>query len=821
MLTIQKNIIDKLKTEWNYSEVHVVYGKSGCGKSYLAHDIIEHFQSENSKNISFYLQGDSLCQNREYYAFKECLSDKLNKYYKKIGNAQLTSNIIKEIPTAGEFLSFLYENAMFGKDKKQEQLSYILDNSTEMDIILKIRFLSQNKKSLVVIDNFQYLDVKSLELLKIIFEYRKSSFAFFKDTVFIFLITTDESQSQEYVIKKILKEEKVNNYYFPDMEYSDFLEALNEFDNKKDIDENVKKIIFKLSSGHLEVIKNIVKKINSNGDFTYNEEDSKEKILDSLIKERLQNLGNMGEQISELLKYASFIGLSFPKYEMEKLIECSRIDLSNLIDKSNEIYLTTSDQKNAHFTHELIKLIFALKAKKNKAIYSSRMATCVKELYPSEYYQRMEYELNSGNDRNACIMASLALLQDFRLQKKNICHDSARSYIATNPLYNSYIEAMEKAFEKYYIQKYFDVIKILEKIEPIIPIELLAEKDLLLSLVLTKTLNPMDRIKAAGILSSYQLISSVNNEFDLWLRIMMTYMTSNIHLGKRNEAMQIEKELYIQLSYKLEYDDNAIKYINILRRRSNAIHDCNISKEYMRSSIEFFVNMDCKEIYPIQYFLCLNNYIGVLCQCGNFCEAGKCALQLQHFIMNHRDIKYPRMEIFVNNYLLALLFSKKISIEKCLEIYSNTFRDNVGGNADRVFLLCNLSVLQMRMYDYESAYRTLDNLYNNIDFNNDNETMYAISIRINLAIAVAYIRQFDRAKNILNECLDNLQNANYKIFLKHKISLLIEFFEKKDFRQYSDIEDFLFNDCPIYQDSSWQFFGKTFHYSLLFYWSDL
>ncbi len=55
------------------------------------------------------------------------------------------------------------------------------------------------------------------------------------------------------------------------MEYSDFLEALNEFDNKKDIDEHIKKIIYKLSSGHLEVIKNIVKKINSSGDFTYNE----------------------------------------------------------------------------------------------------------------------------------------------------------------------------------------------------------------------------------------------------------------------------------------------------------------------------------------------------------------------------------------------------------------------------------------------------------------------------------------------------------------------------------------------------------------------
>lgn len=112
-----------MNAEWNDSEIHIIYGKSGCGKSYLAQEIIAQFQAEQSKNIAFYLQGDSLCENREYYAFKECLSDKLDKYYKKIDNKKLTSNIIKEIPTAGEFLNFLYENAMFAKDKKQEQLS--------------------------------------------------------------------------------------------------------------------------------------------------------------------------------------------------------------------------------------------------------------------------------------------------------------------------------------------------------------------------------------------------------------------------------------------------------------------------------------------------------------------------------------------------------------------------------------------------------------------------------------------------------------------------------------------------------------------------
>ncbi len=81
-----------------------------------------------------------------------------------------------------------------------------------MDIILKMRFLAQSRKSLVVVDNFQYLDIKSIELLNIILEFRKSSFAFFKDTIFLLFITT-ESQTQESFINKILKREKANKYY--------------------------------------------------------------------------------------------------------------------------------------------------------------------------------------------------------------------------------------------------------------------------------------------------------------------------------------------------------------------------------------------------------------------------------------------------------------------------------------------------------------------------------------------------------------------------------------------------------------------------------
>jgi hypothetical protein len=51
--------------------------------------------------------------------------------------------------------------------------------------------------------------------------------------------------------------------------------------------------------------------------------------------------------------------------------------------------------------------------------------------------------------------------------------------------------------------------------------------------------------------------------------------------------------------------------------------------------------------------------------------------------------------------------------------------------------------------------------------------------------------------------------------------LTFTFIDKNSFQEHIDVEDSLFNECSFYQDNSWKFFGKTFHYSLLFYWSDL
>lgn len=64
--------------------------------------------------------------------------------------------------------------------------------------------------------------------------------------------------------------------------------------------------------------------------------------------------------------------------------------------------------------------------------------------------------------------------------------------------------------------------------------------------------------------------------------------------------------------------------------------------------------------------------------------------------------------------------------------------------------------------------------------------------------------------------MENLQSANYKIYIEQKILLLIEFIDKNSFQEHIDVEDSLFNECSFYQDNSWKFFGKR---SIILYYS--
>ena len=87
--------------------------------------------------------------------------------------------------------------------------------------------------------------------------------------------------------------------------------------------------MYKLSDGHLEVIKQIALQMNDQDQFFDLEikEFQSEGILEKLIEDKLTNLGASGAQISQLLEYASLIGSTFSNYELETITELNKQEL--------------------------------------------------------------------------------------------------------------------------------------------------------------------------------------------------------------------------------------------------------------------------------------------------------------------------------------------------------------------------------------------------------------------------------------------------------------------------------------------------------------
>lgn len=219
--------------------------------------------------------------------------------------------------------------------------------------------------------------------------------------------------------------------------------------------------MYKLSDGHLEVIKQIALQMNNQNQFFDLEikEFQSEGILEKLVEDKLTNLGANGEQISQLLEYASLIGSTFSNYELETITELNKQEFINAIKRSNDMELIVTKKNFSNFSHDIIQLLFRNRANTNIILYYERMRACIKELYPSEYKRRIEIEFQLGNMRNAAILIVLLYAkQNYELPIENTNY---LQILSLNPDIKDFFDNIQLAFEKYTQKDYEKAISIL------------------------------------------------------------------------------------------------------------------------------------------------------------------------------------------------------------------------------------------------------------------------------------------------------------------------------------------------------------------------
>lgn len=817
MFSNQEEIYKKLVNDvsaFTSEKVIMLLGKAGIGKSFVIEKLMQEISGKYSCPIC-YIKGDQFCQDRDYYCIKRALTQLITTYDKKKNLVDSIAKLGKAAPYIGELQEKIISDKLNQKEIDQKRRNFFL-NEDEQNIVYRLNYLFDKRRSLIICDNIQFFDKKSLELLHLFFSTDESFFDFLAECQFI-IIYTETSEKMDPILQNVFSSPETVKHKMNPINYEDMDTVLEEFGVKKKIHDKIKRILYKLSDGHLEVIKQIALQMNDQ-DQSFDleiKEFQSEGILEKLIEDKLTNLGASGEQISQLLEYASLIGSTFSNYELERITELNKQEFINAIKRSNDMELIITQKNFSNFSHDIIQLLFRNRANTNIIVYYERMRACIKELYPSEYKRRIEIELQLGNIQNAAILIVLSCAkQNYELPDEN---SNYLQILSLNPAIKEFFDNIQLAFEKYTKNEYEKAIYILDSISEFLPIELLAERDILKSFSLTKLLNEKYRQQAISCLEEYSL-ENLNNEGDLYLRVLLTLISSYSHIAEIEKAKKCEKEIWNYLQPRLIYDDNASTIMNVLKRKANSMHECIYAEKYIRDSVKYFSPLPNQSapLNPIQYLMSLANHAGILIECSYFPESLSEISKAQKLIKSNIHIAFPRLHIVDNNYLIAIYLSDDNSKAKVLSAYKKLV--DLNQNADSIYIISNYSALLAVNGYIEEAYQILLEKSSNLPQNR--EQFYELCINNNLLVLELFRQQFDSAQKRLDELSTHIDGIIDESYYRKKYQLFQQVINEQMCIPFEKIDTFLFDLCKNYQEA-WKYWGRSFDYTSLYYWSDV
>lgn len=817
MLNNQKDTYSRLKEyigSFNGFRIITLTGKSGIGKSYVLQKFMEEAQEQYTCPIC-YIKGDQFCQNREYHCIKQALSQLIIEYEKIKDRENIVTDGLQDIPYIGTISSKIISDKLNRQEITQKRKSYFF-NDEELDIIYRLNYLFDKRASLIICDNLQYFDSKSLEFFYLLTTSKQYWDDLFQNCQILFVYTEINKQKNSLIQSINSKNTNISINMKP-LCYEDIGEILNKFGCKVELEDEIKKILYQLSDGHLEVIKHIISQMN-NTTYMFNVDKNfncNEDLLAELINDKLKKLGANGTQISELLEYASLIGKTFSHTELSRIVELNQQEFHDAIQKSNEMEFIISQNKYSNFSHDIIQLLFRKRANHNQIYYYERMKECIKELYPSEYERRIEIEQNLGNFSEAAILiALLCAKRNYSLSFKDESYEQILSFC---PAIHDFLQDMHDAYKAYIVKDYKRTISILNTIDDFLPTVLLAERDLLKSITLTKLLDEPLRQQAIHCLDEYTL-EELNNEGDVYLRVQLALISSYAHISEIAKAKECEKVISKYLSPRQAYDENALYIINILRRKSNAMHECIYAEKHIRRSVNYFAPLPGQEapLDPVQYLMSLGNHAGILIECGLFSESLKEITKAQEFVCGNQQIAFPRTQIIDNNYLICTYLMDNSTKTDVLNSYKDLV--NLNENADNVFIISNYCALLAINGDIENAYTILEKQREKIQ--NNSEAFYELCVTNNLLVLKLFKKEFNDAQKLLDILTGHIDGIIDESYYRKKFELFQQsIYDKLDIT-FENLDTFLFEYCEHYQES-WAYWGRSFDYTALYYWSDM
>lgn len=819
-------IYDKM---YDANTLFFVSGKSGHGKTVSVNQIAQTL--EKSGYLLVKLTGDSILSEKEYHPFYMALSEILpvNAEY---GIKEMLADYGNSIPKFGKGVANIL-NFISKRDSAQKRIRDLLLNEKEQDILCKLQYLAEQKNILFVCDNINYWDEKSLRFLYLILQNRHTKYEFFSSSIFILLHTSDKKSSNDNLIHALKDSVNKNSHInFPDLEYTEFKDALSILGYKRTLSKKECELLFSLINGHIRMLIELIGELNQNRLTLDSAEGKPKEILTAILHQRLKDCGATGEQIKITLEYASLLGLSFSPYELNKIMQFENSLFQNVIERSNEMKLIEKQSgiyNTLQFAHDIIHEIFQSEISENGSEYYEKIELCLKEIAPGQYIRRSQYAFKAGNTDKAFILSVLNVIKQMRedgfisekkLLKYKELFEKEKSYF----MFYEYMKYMKEGYDFYRQGNYEKALKKFFLIDNLYPVEFLVEKEIFCSYCYTKKIEPQYRYTGLMRLKNYASLEKCNNERDLYERVLMRLTILEAHLGNIDNARITESEIILSLSTRVNHDEQAQVRFHTLNRISNALYDCEISADKMKKAANYFgTDFGKGGLWrnTKQYYLSQVNYAGILCLIGKFKESYERNEKILALCQQFPDYPFPRTNIFLNNYLVSGYLAHQLTAEECAHGFKKLI-DSIEPCADRLFYVANFSIFLALSGNVKEALLQIQQEERLQEINEDKEKIYNYRIAFNSGVYQFLLNNKEDALNILTKLDEQMIASGPRddaIYTEKRVSKIIQYISDMDSpvtpKQWEDV---LLQSCSEFQPNPWNYYGKGYAFTTVFNW---
>ena len=666
--------------------------------------------------------------------------------------------------------------------------------------------LIRKGKAYIIIDNISNCDPTSLLLLNEVKEEHKNS-----DKLYIIVTVNSEEKINTHV-KKFLEDFLTIKMRQPtENEFKEMFSLFLRTKSISDINDKILELLYKNCYGNISHIK-LLAKAYDEGQIKFDDEHILDRAdyLKDIIYNRLGKLAE-SESLINALKYGSIIGMQFP-------IPCIQLIINNAEDvlhKAENLDLIKIEIPYAEFFFKYLRDVFSLTNEDTKSKFYKKLIESYKLTYPQLYDVRAYLANQIKETDYSSLMTTLHCIQ--KLKRNNVFDRTVYDNISCachSKFFNKYYEAWKHLFNN----RYEDAINCLNHPFEKIDKELIAEKDILISLASIKHNNQSYRVSALNNIRAYENERDVNDEKDVWNRLMIRKLNLLIHCGEYAEAGILAKRLLNSLSASTTNSENEFLF-NILKRKANSFLSYDFCIKPMEEAVEYFKG-DNEEFpkYLKQYYIALNNYAAILGEHSKWAEAEEIINKITVLIDSFPTFVFPRKYIYLHNKLLIDYFSENANIDSTIKQLAN-YLDQREASADKNLLRANLAVLYAIDLNYSEAKKQLE--VSMSECTNDYEGIYDFCITYNSAI-IDYLLGEGIDKIITNLQAIEIPHIADASYLAKKIEcakkLVVENNERFDGKKWLNA---ILEKNPNYQlNETWNFYGLGYDLNLIYDWDD-